>query len=76
MAGVQMINVHPAKNSRIINITQAQITEICSREVLAKHAAYTLLERCAIYNELWKGQGCNLRVPDLSKFYKGSGITL
>ena len=76
MQGVKMMNFISGRNRRVLNITERQVAEICSREVLTKHATYSLFERCTIYNDMWKGQECNLKPADLSKFYKGAGITL
>ena len=68
--------MHPLVKKRVLNITSKQIDQICSREELALNATRTLLERVAIYNDKWSGQGCNLNRGDLKKFYDGAGITL
>ena len=54
MEGVRRKNIVVKKNTRVLNITQAQLEEIVSRETLTRHSTYTLLERVAIYNDKWR----------------------
>lgn len=73
--GVRMMQHGAGRRAKIINITQAQINIITSKETLQQHATKSLAGRCAIYNEQWKEQGCNLTTKDLKAFYNGAGIT-
>ena len=76
MEGVRTRNVVVRSNTRVLQITTAQVDHICCRETLTKHATRSLLERAALYNDMWRAQGCNLSARDILKFYKGAGITL
>ena len=60
---------------KFLNITLTQIENITSYDTLKNHSTKSLLQRCAIYNDMWKEQGCNLTPYDLKKFYVGAGIT-
>lgn len=47
MAGVKAKNLPKRKNTRLLNVTQAQIDHICNKETLTLQATMTLLERAA-----------------------------
>ena len=71
-----MMNLAPKPNTRLLNVTQAQIEWMCGKQVLTEDATLSLLQRAIKYNEKWKAQNANLTPRDISAFYKGAGITL
>ena len=75
VAGVQKMQHGAGRKAKVINITKEQVDIITSFSTLTDHATKSLQERCAIYNDEWKAQSCNLTPHDLKKFYDGAGIT-
>ena len=74
--GVRSINLKPRKNGRMKNLTLEQMDIICNRDTLIQQSQMTLLERAHYFNQKWHAQGISLNAKDITKIYKGWGVTL